>query len=675
MRALIRVLTTLHIFRVPVTILALLIALPWISLGPANALLANLLRELSLGEVYAVAVVTALTTFSAVTAIRLVLDFGDERFGQAVKWFQPYRNWPIRWIGFVSITPLLATVVFFAEAGCARAALAAIAGVGTSVAGALFARGVQAFITAPRGNAARSVNNRIRRFVSHVPHWLGAGYLRYRASVAVDIHAGHVFALCLMAVSFAFYLFGGRHIPTLAYVMILILLASWMLSALAFFGDRYRIPVLTLFFLLSLTSSVLSDTDHYFPVYRIGEPLPDPGKMLAMAPDGAAILIAAEGGGIQAAAWSARVLAGLEQSIPNGRFGRSVRLISGVSGGSVGAFYFANAFFQNRQADPAALDRAWRSAMESSLDEVAWGLTNPDLQRVFTPLGWLVRRDRFDDRGRALERTFETRAGQRAMLSDWARVTARGDMPPVIFNATIAERGSPLVFSTTLYPPADNGSALRLDYDLAVSTAVRLSATFPIVSPAARPYTPDGEAPMLHVVDGGYYDNLGVSSLIGWLRHAKQSPSAAHVRRVLILKLHSFPRTAEASGSSRGWLYQFHAPLDTIMNMRNAAQVHRAETEIAMLAEAWRGEAEVHRLDVRFPGCESASPPLSWRLRSDQKRCIEQAWESMRIGVTREVESFLDRRKPAGLRVNHIYQPCFSRISSYLGNGSSVNSR
>ncbi len=644
MRSLIRVLTTLHVFRVPVTIFALLIALPWISLGPANALLANLIRELSLGEVYAVAVVTALTAFSAITAIRLVLDFGDERFGHAVKWFQPYRDWPVRWIGFTSIAPLLGTVVHFAQPGGVGASFAALAGVATAIAGALLARRIQAIITTPRGGAARSVNNRLRRTLSRVPHWLGAGYLRYRANVAVDIHAGHVFALCLMAVSFAFYLFGGRHIPTLAYLMILILLASWLLSGLAFFGDRYRIPVLTLFFLMSLGSSMLSDTDHYFPVYRMREALPEPGEMLAAAPGGAAILVAAEGGGIQAAAWSARVLTGLEQSIPGGRFGKSVRLISGVSGGSVGAFYFANAFFQHREPDSAALDRAWRSAMESSLDEVAWGLTNPDLQRLFMPLGWLLRRDRFDDRGRALERTFETRAGQRAMLSDWARVTARGGMPPVIFNATIAERGSPLVFSTTLYPPAGNETALRLDYDLAVSTAVRLSATFPIVSPAARPYTPGGEAPMLHVVDGGYYDNLGVSSLIGWLRHAKRNPAAANIRRVLILKLHSFPRTVEAAGSSRGWLYQFHAPLDTIVNMRNAAQVHGAETGIAMLAEAWRGHVDVQRLDVRFPGCESDSPPLSWRLRSGQKRCIERAWEGMRAGVTRQIEDFFANR-------------------------------
>ena len=58
------------------------------------------------------------------------------------------------------------------------------------------------------------------------------------------------------------------------------------------------------------------------------------------------ILVAAGGGGIQASAWTARVLTGLEEICAEkrpGRFSQSVKLLSGVSGGSVGIMYFVTA--------------------------------------------------------------------------------------------------------------------------------------------------------------------------------------------------------------------------------------------------------------------------------------------------------------------------------------------
>ena len=51
--------------------------------------------------------------------------------------------------------------------------------------------------------------------------------------------------------------------------------------------------------------------------------------------------------------------------------------------------------------------------------------------------------------------------------------------------------------------------------DIDVATAARLSATFPLVSPAAR--CSDCKDPEQYVVDGGYIDNSGVESMAEWL--------------------------------------------------------------------------------------------------------------------------------------------------------------
>ncbi len=683
-RRVIHCFTFLHVFRVPVTILALLAGLPYIAGTAARALLENTVQALTAGEVFFVGVFAALTAFSAITAATLIVEFGDERLRNDPPWFVKFRSFPVSWIGFAAMLPLLWQVSAGCTGGFAAGAGMAALGVFVAFLIATAARTLQLLVADPMSpkpavgllpdlflltplfdwvyrrqlrlletGLAKSIQDWFARVTADIPEWLGRGYFRYENGKAVSWHSGHAFAATMCTITFALYLVGGALLrthmaPTLAYILVLLLLASWSFSALAFFGDRHRIPVLTLFVLYCAASAALFETDHYFPAARRSYESPSPARMLADNPE-AIVVVAAEGGGIQAAGWSARVLTGLAKEVEG--FGGRVRMVSGVSGGSVGAYYFANSYAGANKPDAATLDAAVEGAMGSSLDEVAWGLTNPDLQRAIVPVLWWAR-DRFEDRGQALERTFDERSGQgprRVWLSEWARETAAGKVPPVIFNATIVERGSPLVFSTTRFPAAP-GSIANLDqlldgpHDVPVTTAVRLSATFPIVSPAARPYVDGNEKRKLHVVDGGYYDNLGVSSLVAWLREAIPSPESAPVKRILVLTLHAFQEPGENNGSARSWSYQLAAPVDAILQVRTAAQIHRGAQELALLRDAWKGKVDVQPVSVRFPGCEQTTPPLSWQLREDQKDCIRHGWEREKGPLVDRVRDFL---KPA----------------------------
>src|SRR6202008_4868479 len=100
-----------------------------------------------------------------------------------------------------------------------------------------------------------------------------------------------------------------------------------------------------------IVSVFFPQTDSYYSIYpkQRGEEIKSL-NLLAPRRGAKVILVAANGGGIQAAAWSARVLTGIEEGCRSGgdcggrSFARSVRVISAVSGGSVGAMYFANAY-------------------------------------------------------------------------------------------------------------------------------------------------------------------------------------------------------------------------------------------------------------------------------------------------------------------------------------------
>ncbi|MBM3735058.1 MAG: hypothetical protein FJW39_04665 [Acidobacteria bacterium] len=676
-RSLIRLLTALHVFRVPVLVLGLLAALPVIALGPARALLANVLMDLDGLEIFAVAVASSLTAFSAVVSINLVLQYGDERFDHNVSWFDEYRNFPAYRLGIVAILPLLGVTSWYSKWGPAAAAGLCVLGVITAFLLATAARSLQLLVADPDTDMpsiillpdfpvltplfnrlykhqlsvaslpwANSLQDWVKQITARIPRWIGAGYFKYESGVATSWYAGHAFATTLAFVSLLFYLFGGRRIPTLSYILVLLLLGSWVFAALSFFGDRYRIPVLTVTAIFCGISAMVTDTDHYFPVRPGPATAPTPAAVLLRGSTPDVIVAAAEGGGIQAAAWSARVLTGLAAEVPG--FSDRMRVVSGVSGGAVGGYYFANAFFGANNGDAAALDKAWRNAMESSLDEVAWGLTNPDLQRAAVPLLWRIFGNRFEDRGQALESTFEARSGQPnhpVMFSAWAKHAADGKMPGVIFNSTIVERGSAIGFSNTALKSVTSlNDVMRGDYDIAVSTAVRLSATFPVVSPAARPYSGDGKAPALHMVDGGYYDNLGTSSLIAWLREAIPDPGSAPVKRILVLTLHSFQKPGGPSmGAPESWLYQLVAPVDTLLNVRERAQIDRGGQELRLLTEAWAGRVEIIHRPVFFPGCNGVQPPLSWKLIGKQKVCIEEGWNKIKRAELDAVKGFLGK--------------------------------
>ncbi len=178
------------------------------------------------------------------------------------------------------------------------------------------------------------------------------------------------------------------------------------------------------------------------------------------------ILVAAAGGGIQAAAWTARVLTGLQwdtrtdgtatEDDKDGRnvanaLDKSIAAISAVSGGSVGTLFYLRTLprFTTRQGI-RILTRveAVNGAMESGLEAASWGLTFPDFQRIAFPL--LQRPD--IDRGWALERSLAKHAEIDGVTLSSMGAGVPSEFPAVLFNSTMTQAAKPLVFSNTRFP-------------------------------------------------------------------------------------------------------------------------------------------------------------------------------------------------------------------------------
>jgi hypothetical protein len=225
------------------------------------------------------------------------------------------------------------------------------------------------------------------------------------------------------------------------------------------------------------------------------------------------ILVAASGGGIRAAYWTASVLAAMD-SIPG--FADNLFAISGISGGILGeATYLALKRDQldGGQQQPV-LPRVRSVLAHDFLSPVAAGMLFPDLAQrfFFVPIPWA-------DRQRFLEASWEDALGPSPNaftrgFTDLYAANGRDRLPSVLLNATVVETGSRAIvsnmdvtgFSDTVDLLANGYSTQKAR----LSAAAGMSARFTYVSPAGSLTGPDGTK--MRVVDGGYFENFGAVS-------------------------------------------------------------------------------------------------------------------------------------------------------------------
>jgi len=524
----------------------------------------------------------------------------------------------------------------------------------------------------------------------------GQGYLVDCEAPAgkLTLRSGHVFAIALSLIAFAFYIGIGYYkgriddkpavVPALAFFLLFLIVACWFLGALTFFFDRYRVPLLASLAVLSLATTYAPESDHFYRVEPVSglPPLLRPSALVkdrAVRAKKRLIVVATAGGGIQAAAWTARVLRGLEEACAQQakaddkcNFRDSILVISGVSGGSLGAMAYARSFANHPSSVSA--DSVVANAEASAIDEVAWGWTVPDVFRTISPWfrrpyidrGWAL-----EERWKAIHKLHDAKGKKDVLLSDWAPVPGT-PMPALLLNATIVETGQPLVFSTTDFPKEKDRRGLvnfydlfrdrKNSYDIRVNTAARLSASFPYVSPAARSNIENPPVPDYHVVDGGYYDNYGVVALLAWLESAiedegdSQKAVKDDLADVLVLGIRPFPPAGDSKpDKTHGWGFQTIAPIEGLLNVRDSGQMARDDNALALFTEYYRTRGiKIWRADFVYPsdfgsdrGCLEA--PLSWKLSLDQLRCIEVGWKQFRLAknTSHEVNCVLDFLHPS----------------------------
>jgi len=478
----------------------------------------------------------------------------------------------------------------------------------------------------------------VAKLLSGLPRDLRPGILDDTGQV----QAGHQMAAVALVVFLLFYgAVGVAFSPAytrpenqpaaMFFLLVMVTLFTWFLPGAAFFLDRTRLPVFTTLLLVSLLTG-FAGTDHEYVVSQNGVALVGP-----LSPAGVVqawengkrrqgsdtiVVVATAGGGIRAAAWTAEVMTELQGQCS--RVSNSLLLVSSVSGGSVGAMYVVGPYYGEGDY-PTDLEAIRQNARRSSLSAVGWGMAYPDLARTSPLLGLAVPQSL--DRGWSLENAWGTSwkkmKQEPPRMSDWREDVSKGIRPAVIFNATVSENGDRfLVASTdTVSDGTKRFFELYPSGDLAVTTAARLSATFPYVSPLARASI---DSKGFHIGDGGYYDNSGLLSAVEWL---EQASGALGKWKVLLILIDAKPGD-EKGGGVWSWQKQLVGPVETLLNVRTSSQQLRDSIELRMAEEYLTRNGVPQVKAVKFLFGSNSPVPLSWHLTPSQVSEIHNAWET-----------------------------------------------
>ena len=411
------------------------------------------------------------------------------------------------------------------------------------------------------------------------------------------------------------------------------------------------------------------------------------------------VILAVSGGGIRAAVWTARVLEGLQEAMPGGEgvdFREHVRLITGASGGMVAAALMV-ADWEGDWADRGQpqlheADRRLNLGLYSAilaeqsllptfqtavLRDFSCNLFVPPWQRVSY------------DRGRALEEKWMLNARSRGFgppaqrrsqweslrqqrrLSPFQRtfadlydLEAQGRRPSLIFAPMFVEDSRRLLISNlNLEALAVPGQHVQKDLGqisqgvatlarsglecfklfpqamntLEVGTAARLSATFPVISPAVSLPT----EPPRHVVDAGYYDNYGVNLAVLWLVENREA-LLRHCSGVALVEIRAFPLQAqgfepgreapvqpEAATLIADTLGALSAPLRAVFRARFNVGYYRNNELLAVARQLFPQDPEARSAYLqRFILELDTKAALSWYISDEEKRRISQGFLS-----------------------------------------------
>jgi len=246
------------------------------------------------------------------------------------------------------------------------------------------------------------------------------------------------------------------------------------------------------------------------------------------------VVLNVSGGGVRSALYTFNTLAEIDSSM-NGQLLQHAQLISGSSGGLIGASYYRELFLRNKGASEILnhKQKYLNNISKDLLNATAFSFIISDLFLNFQQFKYNGQ-TYLKDRAYAFEEQLNENTGHilDKKISEYYLPELKADIPRLIITPTIVNDGRSMVISplqSSYLLKSKNNSEYKealadgLDFmsffedqdaqNDRYLTALRMNATFPYIMPAAQ--LPSD--PAFQVMDAGVRDNYGVQISIRYL--------------------------------------------------------------------------------------------------------------------------------------------------------------
>ena len=356
------------------------------------------------------------------------------------------------------------------------------------------------------------------------------------------------------------------------------------------------------------------------------------------------IVLCPSGGGLKSAVWTMLTLQ-LGDSLTHDALFRHAALITGASGGMIGAAYYRELVLHETQGD--TLDRF----ASYHLDNVAKDLLNAVSFTVVTNdlfIPWarfkVGKYTYVKDRGYSFERQLNENTGGifNKTLAEYWLPEQKALIPRLFLTPAIINDGrrmviSPQGVSYMMAPPVAIRKSGFMEIDavdfgrlfeqqdaanLLFSSALRMNATFPYILPTV--YLPT--APSIEVMDAGFRDDFGIKSATRYL-HVFRDWIRENTSGVILVEMWAFDRVHDIPPSNnQGVVESVFNPLG-IAGQLIDLQYFEHDNSIGMLYDLL-GDDMLEMVRFTYhPSVRNAEATISFHLTAREKKDILQAMQ------------------------------------------------
>ncbi len=353
------------------------------------------------------------------------------------------------------------------------------------------------------------------------------------------------------------------------------------------------------------------------------------------------VLVCVSGGGMRSSVWTMHALQQADLAT-QGRLMRHTVLMSGASGGILGAAYWRELYWRQQMGE--VLNYNYSGHVEEIgadlLNAVSFAILTNDLFfpfRKFESAGFTYRKDR----GYLLEYQLNENCKGRLQrrLADYRQPEREAYVPmmvvsPFILNDARRLLISPQGVSYLMRPPGDPSRtqpeidgvdfgrlfAQQQADSLAFTSALRMNCSYPLILPPAWLPT----EPPVEVMDAGFRDNYGIATAVRFV-HAMRDWIAQNTSGVVILQVRCWEKQRPIQPSTdKGIIESLLSPFGAVANL-TAMQDFEQDNALALVRDILGPEhIQVIRLVYR-PQRKENEASMSLHLSKREKRDIMEA--------------------------------------------------